>query len=302
MLMELEREAAKGMGSRMELFELIRRDRDREGLSIRALAERHGVHRRAVRQALVSPVPVAKRSPVGRAAPKLGAYRGLIDEWLEADREAPRKQRHTAKRIWSRLVDEHGAEVAETTVRDYVRSRKRAMGWPVGEVFVPQAHAPGVGAEVDWGEAQIDLAGARTGRDAAGPPLDDPSTSRQPRRLQAAASARRCATRAAPCRPSLLTPTDPAPLLEPPYSKHSMLTTDLCRPPRLAGSKRNPRSHAPNNCERRATALRACRSPHRLDRLTRPARLSAPPAHHGPARSPWPGHTSSSLRPQPSHG
>ena len=45
------------MGSRMETFEQIRRDRDREGLSIRALAERHGVHRRAVRQALVSPLP-----------------------------------------------------------------------------------------------------------------------------------------------------------------------------------------------------------------------------------------------------
>ena len=85
------------MGSRVELFEQIRRDRDREGLSIRALAARHGVHRRAVRQALASPVPPAKRSPVGRPAPKLGAYRALIDEWLEADREAPRKQRHTAQ-------------------------------------------------------------------------------------------------------------------------------------------------------------------------------------------------------------
>ncbi len=55
---------AGGMGSRMETFEQIRRDRDREGLSIRALAERHGVHRRAVRQALVAPVPPVKRAPV----------------------------------------------------------------------------------------------------------------------------------------------------------------------------------------------------------------------------------------------
>jgi transposase len=162
MLMELEREAAKGMGSRMELFEQIRRDRDREGLSIRGLAVRHGVHRRAVRQALASPLPPVKRSPVGRSAPKLGAYRGVIDGWLEQDREAPPRQRHTARRIWQRLVDEHGAEVAETTVRDYVRGRKRALGWPVGEVFVPQAHAPGVGAEVDWGQAQIDLGDVRT--------------------------------------------------------------------------------------------------------------------------------------------
>ncbi|MEX2194905.1 MAG: hypothetical protein WD844_06435 [Thermoleophilaceae bacterium] len=85
----------------MELFEQIRRDRDREGLSIRALAERHGVHRRAVRRALASAVPPAKRSPASRPAPKLGAYRPLIDAWLEGDREAPRKQRHTAKRIWA---------------------------------------------------------------------------------------------------------------------------------------------------------------------------------------------------------
>src|SRR5215210_5058978 len=150
------------MGSRVELFEQIRRDRERERLSIRALAERHGVHRRAVRQALASPVPPVRRSPVGRPAPKLGAYRQIVDAWLEGDREAPRKQRHTAKRVWRRLVDEHGAEVAETTVRDYVRARKRAMGWPVGEVFVPQVHGPGVLAEVDCGEAQVDLAGART--------------------------------------------------------------------------------------------------------------------------------------------
>jgi len=150
------------MGSRVELFEQIRRDRDREGLSIRALAARHGVHRRAVRQALASPVPPAKRAPADRPAPKLGAYRALIDEWLEGDLEVPRKQCHTAKRIWRRLVDEHGADVAETTVRDYVRARKRRMGWPVADVFVPQTHAPGAGAQVDWGQAQVVVAGTPT--------------------------------------------------------------------------------------------------------------------------------------------
>jgi transposase len=150
------------VGSRVEQFEQIRRDRDREGLSIRGLAVRHGVHRRTVKQALASPVPLVKRSPVGRPAPKLGPYRAVIDSWLRADRDAPRKQRHTAKRIHQRLVDEHGADVAETTVRQYVRGRKRAMGWPVGEVFVPQVHAPGVEAEVDWGQAEVVLAGVAT--------------------------------------------------------------------------------------------------------------------------------------------
>ena len=150
------------MGSRVELFEQIRRDQDREGLSIRALAARHRVHRRTVRQALESSVPPAKRHPERRPAPKLGEYRELIDEWLIADLVAPRKQRHTAKRIWRRLVDEHGVEVAETTVRDHVRKRRRELGLTVGEVFVPQVHAPGRTAEVDWGEADVDLAGART--------------------------------------------------------------------------------------------------------------------------------------------
>jgi transposase len=148
--------------SRVEQFEQIRRDRDREGLSVRALAVRHGVHRRAVRQALASAVPPVKGAPVSRPAPKLGPYRAVIDGWLEADRTAPRKQRHTARRIHQRLVDEHGADVAETTVRQYVRARKRAMGLTVGEVFVPQIHAPGMEGEVDWGEADVVLAGVVT--------------------------------------------------------------------------------------------------------------------------------------------
>ena len=150
------------MGSRVELFEQIRRDRDRDGLSIRALAAKHGVHRRGVRQALESAVPPTKRRPAVRPAPKLGVYRELIDEWLIADLVAPRKQRHTAKRIWKRLVDEHGVEVAETTVRDHVRKRRRELGLTVGEVFVPQVHAPARTAEVDWGEAEVELAGSRT--------------------------------------------------------------------------------------------------------------------------------------------
>ena len=150
------------MGSRVELFEQIRRDRDCDGLSLRALAAKHHVHRRTVKQALESAVPPARRRPEGRPAPRLGAYRELIDEWLIADLVAPRKQRHTARRMWRRLVDEHGAVVAEATVREHVRKRRRELGLTVGEVFVPQVHAPGRTAEVDWGEAEIDLAGART--------------------------------------------------------------------------------------------------------------------------------------------
>ena len=150
------------MRSRVELFEQIRRDHDREGLSKRALAARYGVHRRTVRQALESAVPAARKRPEGRPAPKLGEYRELIDSWLIVDREAPVKQRHTARRVWERLWDEHGVAVSERQVRRYVRERRRALGLPVDEVCVPLCHEPGGEAEVDWGEAKVLLAGVLT--------------------------------------------------------------------------------------------------------------------------------------------
>jgi transposase len=150
------------MGSRVELFEQIRRDRDREGLSIHVLARRHGVHRRTVRQALESAVPPARKRPEGRPAPRLGGFRELIDSWLVADQSAPRKQRHAAKRVHQRLVVEYGADVSERQVRRYVRERRRELGLPVDEVRVPLCHEPGAEAEVDWGRASVVIAGVLT--------------------------------------------------------------------------------------------------------------------------------------------
>jgi transposase len=101
---------------------------------------------------LASPVPPVKRAPVWHPAPKLGEHHALIDAWLEADCDAPREQRHTARRVWQRLVEEHGAVVSERQVSRYVRERRRELG-DVGEAFVPQHHEPGAEAEVDWDEA-----------------------------------------------------------------------------------------------------------------------------------------------------
>lgn len=81
----------------------------------------------------------------------------MIDEWLAADLEAPRKQRHTARRIWQRLVEEHGADVSERQVDRYVAAARRALGEV--EAFVPLVSDAGVEAEVDWGEAQVILRG-----------------------------------------------------------------------------------------------------------------------------------------------
>ena len=149
------------MRSKVELFWAIRRDHEFEGLSKHELARKYGVHRRTVREALEDAVPRERKRPEGRPAPALGAYRELVDGWLIADKKAPGKQRHTAHRVWRRLLDEHGAEVSERQVRRYVRERRLALGGLVEEVNVPLAHDPGGEAEVDWGEAQVVLAGAQ---------------------------------------------------------------------------------------------------------------------------------------------
>ena len=152
--------------SRVELFEAIRRDERREGLSIRALADRHGVHRRTVRQALDNAMPPDRKIPT-RVAPKLDPAKPLIDAMLTEDLTAPRKQRHTARRVLARLVDEHQmTELTYSGVRDYVARRRpeiwAAAGRAVEEAFVPQTHEPGAEAEVDFADLWIDLAGVRT--------------------------------------------------------------------------------------------------------------------------------------------
>ena len=134
--------------SRVELFEQIRRDRRTGGSSIRELAGRHHVHRRTVRQALASAVPPPRKAYPERPRPAIGPHEAVIDGWLLADRDVPPKQRHTARRIWQRLVAEHGASVAEVTVSRYVARRRVELGLDKTEVMVPQAHAPGAEAEV----------------------------------------------------------------------------------------------------------------------------------------------------------
>jgi hypothetical protein len=86
--------------SRVELFEKIRRDRRVEKLSVRELADRHRVHRRTVRQALTSAIPPPRKAYPRRPRPAIDPYVEIIDDWLLADRDVPRKQRHTARRIW----------------------------------------------------------------------------------------------------------------------------------------------------------------------------------------------------------
>jgi transposase len=148
--------------SKVELFEQIRRDRRIEGLSIRELAERHRVHRRTVRQALASALPPPRKAYPRRPRPAIDPYVEVIDSWLLADRDVPRKQRHTARRVWQRLIAEHGATLAEVSVSRYVAGRRVELGLHRVEVAVPQAHPAGAEAEVDFGEFAATIAGVLT--------------------------------------------------------------------------------------------------------------------------------------------
>ncbi len=148
--------------SKVELYVAIRRD-SRAGMSGRALERRYGVSRRTVAKALASAWP-EPRKPLPPRATRLDEHKPLIDQWLRADLDAPRKQRHTAKRIYDRLLAEHdAAEVSYGMVRAYVAQRRGEIRIEAGrgapEVFIPQSHRPGAEAEVDFGEVAVRLRG-----------------------------------------------------------------------------------------------------------------------------------------------
>ena len=146
----------------MELFEELRREYEFGIGTVAGVARKFGVHRRLVREALAGAIP-KERAPKARHRPRTGPVAAFIDGILEADRRAPRKQRHTARRIWVRLGKELPAcPVGESTVRQYVREAKRRLGLRTGpELCVPQQYAWGEEAQVDWYEAVAEVDGER---------------------------------------------------------------------------------------------------------------------------------------------
>ena len=125
-----------------------------EGMSIRETARTFGLHRDTVRKTLAYSVPPGYRRQSPPKRPKLSPYAGVIDRILEDDLARPRKQRHTAKRIFERLWDEYGFDSQYTIVKDYVREHRRLTK----EMFVPLFHSPGH-AQCDFGEALVVIDG-----------------------------------------------------------------------------------------------------------------------------------------------
>ena len=140
----------------VELYGRVRHACHVEGLSQREAARRFGIHRNTVRKMLAFSVPPGYRRATPPRRPKLGAFTAIINQILAADRSAPPKQRHTAKRIFDRLRTEHGYAGSYTSVKAYVHEhRARAQ-----EMFVPLAHPPGH-AQADFGEAVAVIGGVR---------------------------------------------------------------------------------------------------------------------------------------------
>ena len=127
-----------------------------DGMSKRAAARHFNISRDTVDKAMAFSVPPGYRRTAPIKRPKLDGFTEIIDGWLEDDLGVHRKQRHTAKRVFERLRDEHGFTGGYTIVKDYMRERERRGR----EVFVPLAHPPGH-AQADFGEAVVIIGGVQ---------------------------------------------------------------------------------------------------------------------------------------------
>ena len=123
----------------MEVYARVRRAVQVDGMSVTRAAQEFGLSRKTIRKMLAFSVPPGyqRKKPVRR--PKLGPWLGVVDQILEDDESRPKKQRHTARRIYDRLKEEHAFTGGYTIVKDYVRDARLRHK----EVFVPLAHPPG---------------------------------------------------------------------------------------------------------------------------------------------------------------
>lgn len=138
--------------------EYIRKLHFVKGWSIRKIHRKLGHARQTIRKALSSAqIPKYElKSP--RSCPVMEPYRDIIGTWLSEDKKAPKKQQHTAKRVYDRLVEEYDFQGSDSTVRKYVEKLHNSQK----EVYIPLTSAWGEQAQVDWGRAKAIIGGKET--------------------------------------------------------------------------------------------------------------------------------------------
>jgi transposase len=141
----------------MEQWAEIRRRVLTGELSKRAACREYDLSWHTLAKMLSHDEPPGYRQQAVRKKPKLAPFLPIIFEILEQEKKAPRKQRHTAQRIWKRLRDEHSFDGCYSSIKEAVREWKQGHT----EVFLPLSHPPGE-AQVDFGEATIQLNGTET--------------------------------------------------------------------------------------------------------------------------------------------
>jgi transposase len=140
---------------KMVEIEFIRKKHFVDGWSVRKISRQLHVARQSVRKALESAEPPHYHLSQPRPSPSMDPYRAIIEAWLAQDKTAPPKQRHTAKRIYARLVAEYCFSGGESTVRRFVARLVEKQP----EVYIPLMAAWGQQAQVDWGQAVVQMDG-----------------------------------------------------------------------------------------------------------------------------------------------
>jgi transposase len=142
----------------MDQYEMIRTAHRVYGENISELARITGHSRNTIKKAIRGE-PWGYKERNHQAFPVLEKYIAIIDGWLMDDKDRPKKQRHTARRVYNRLVEEQGYKGSEPSVRRYVRFAKLALGIATPCAFIPCDPEAGYEAEVDWGAATAILGG-----------------------------------------------------------------------------------------------------------------------------------------------
>jgi hypothetical protein len=137
---------------KVDQYSYVRTARRVYGKKIKQIARETGHSKNTIKKILRGEY-IGYKPRVQQPYPILGPYLKIIDKWLEGDKQCPKKQRHTAVRVYNRLKAEHDFQGAETTVRRYVREAKLRLGVSCPQVFIPCDPQVGVEAEADWGQS-----------------------------------------------------------------------------------------------------------------------------------------------------